>query len=169
MDQLRTSSAEYELTGLEDRDEDTGTLYSSSHPIMHGRKARLGIEWKRADIILWLRTALLYFAFPIIVAILIISVFYLSHSPKPKSQNVDSNPSSNGYDGYLPLLQYISNENVQPAPIITRDLDRNVVSLYVHSNSSNHLYGFIPWSIISGSCKCNEASKYLLYTEQLTR
>lgn len=168
MEQLRSSSAEYELTGLEDSDEDTGSTVTSSSRIMRDRElARY--DWKRSDIIFWLRTALLYFAFPIIVAALIISAFYLSRSPKPKSQNIDSKPSTNGYDGYLPLSQYISNDNGQPAPIITRDLDRNVVSLYVHSNSSNHLYGFIPWSIISGSCKCNEASKYLLYTEQLTR
>ena len=45
MDQLRTSSAEYELTGLEDRDEDTGTLNSSSHPIMHGRKGKTIVLW----------------------------------------------------------------------------------------------------------------------------
>ena len=94
-------------------------------------------------------------------------MFSLSQSPK--SLNVDTNPSNNGYNGYLPLSQFVSNENVLPKPIITRDLDKNVVSLYVHSNSSNHLYGFIPWTIISGSCKCNEASKYLLFTEQLTR
>ena len=37
MDQLRTTSAEYELTGLEDRDEDTGTT-SSRSPILIGRK-----------------------------------------------------------------------------------------------------------------------------------
>jgi hypothetical protein len=37
MDQLRTSSAEYELTGLEDRDEDTGNT-SSRSPILIGRK-----------------------------------------------------------------------------------------------------------------------------------
>ena len=37
MDQLRISSAEYELTGLEDRDEDTGNT-SSRSPILIGRK-----------------------------------------------------------------------------------------------------------------------------------
>ena len=40
MDQLRSSSAEYELTGLEDRDEDTGTVVNSISPIMHGRKGK---------------------------------------------------------------------------------------------------------------------------------
>ena len=111
----------------------------------------------------------MYIVLPIVLAILITSLYLFSQSKTSTNQNVDTNPSKNDYgDNYIPLSQYISKETV-PTSTITHNLDENVVSLFVHSNSSNHLYGFIPWSIISGSCKCNEASKYLMYTEQLTR
>ena len=111
----------------------------------------------------------MYIVLPIVLAILITSLYLFSQSKTSTNQNVDTNPSKNDYgDNYIPLSQYIGKETV-PTSTITHNLDENVVSLFVHSNSSNHLYGFIPWSIISGSCKCNEASKYLMYTEQLTR
>lgn len=71
--------------------------------------------------------------------------------------------------GYIPLSKYIKNEKYPFIDDEEYKYSESAVSFFVRSdNFTNHLYGFVPWTLISGSCKCNEASKYLLYTEQLT-
>lgn len=159
----KSTSAEYELaSSLEENDGD-----EKASKLFSGENSSSNREDPTKS---YLKIGFLYVLFPLLLSLVILLIILLVR-PLPNSSNSNSSDSNSNSDAnapstqttFVPISQYF-------ATGVAVSSDDNLLPLFVrnHSgNTSHHLYGFIPWTLISGN-KDKEDLTYLLYTEQLT-